>query len=125
MVLSGFAVLAVLLAATGIYGVMSYSVAQRSREIGIRMALGAGRRDVVRLVLRQGVVMIAAGVALGVTAALLLTRVLRSLLFGVSTTDPAVFGAIVVLLSVTAWIATYLPARRATRVDPLVALRDE
>jgi ABC-type antimicrobial peptide transport system permease subunit len=124
-VLGGFAVLAVLLAAIGIYGVMSYSVTQRTRELGIRIALGAGRREVLGLVLRQGLAMVAVGIALGVTGALMLTRVMSTLLFGVSTTDPAVFSAIVVVLSATASIATYMPARRATRVDPLVALRDE
>ena len=124
-VLGAFAALAILLAAIGIYGVMSYSVTQRTREIGIRMALGAGRREVMSLVLRQGFTMITLGVALGLVGAVLMTRVLRTLLFGVSTTDPAVFVAIVVLLSATASIASYMPARRATRVDPLVALRDE
>jgi putative ABC transport system permease protein len=124
-VLGAFAALAILLAAIGIYGVMSYAVTQRTREIGIRMALGAGRREVLNLVLRQGFTMITLGLALGLAGAMLMTRVLRTLLFGVSTTDPSVFAAIVVLLSATAWIATYLPARRATRVDPLVALRDE
>jgi putative ABC transport system permease protein len=124
-VLGAFAALAILLAAIGIYGVMSYAVTQRTREIGIRMALGAGRREVLNLVLRQGITMIALGVALGLAGAMLMTRVLRTLLFGVSTTDPSVFAAIVVLLSATAWVATYVPALRATRVDPLVALRDE
>jgi putative ABC transport system permease protein len=124
-VLGAFAALAILLAAVGIYGVMSYSVTQRTREIGIRMALGAGRRAVLGLVLRQGFTMVTLGLVAGLAGALLLTRVLRTLLFGVSTTDPAVFAAIVALLSTTASIAAYVPARRATRVDPLVALRDE
>jgi putative ABC transport system permease protein len=124
-VLGAFAALAILLAAVGIYGVMSYSVTQRTREIGIRMALGAGRRDVLGLVLGQGFAMVTLGLVAGLAGALLLTRVLRTLLFSVSTTDPAVFIAIVALLSTTACIAAYVPARRATRVDPLVALRDE
>jgi predicted permease len=124
-VLGAFAALAILLAAVGIYGVMSYSVTQRTREIGIRMALGAGRRDVLGLVLGQGFAMVTLGLVAGLAGALLLTRVLRTLLFSVSTTDPAVFIAIVALLSTTACIAAYVPARRATRVDPLVALRNE
>ena len=124
-VLGAFAALAILLASIGIYGVMSYAVTQRTREIGIRMALGAGRREVLRLVLGQGLMMVTLGVVLGVTGALMLTRVLRTLLFGVSTTDPGVFTAIVALLSLTACVATYVPASRATRVDPLVALRNE
>ena len=123
-VLGTFAALAILLAAVGIYGVMSYSVTQRTREIGIRMALGAGRREVLGLVLGQGLTMVTLGLVAGLAGALLMTRVLRTLLFEVSTTDPAVFAAIVALLSATACIAAYVPARRATSVDPLVALRD-
>jgi predicted permease len=124
-VLGAFAAMAVLLAAVGIYGVISYSVTQRSREIGIRLALGAASRDVTGLVLRQGLAMVAAGIALGLTGALLMTRVLRTLLFGVTPTDPFVFTAIVMLLSATAWLAAYVPARRAARLDPLVTLRGE
>ncbi|MCA1586163.1 MAG: ABC transporter permease [Acidobacteria bacterium] len=124
-VLAAFAAMAALLAAMGIYGVMSFAVTQRQREIGIRLALGAARREVVALLLRQGFAMVAVGVALGLIAALLLTRVLRTLLFGVSTTDPAVFFSIVVVLSLSAWLATYLPARRAARLEPLVTLRNE
>jgi putative ABC transport system permease protein len=124
-VLGAFAAMAVLLEAVGIYGVMSYSVTQRSREIGIRLALGAARRDVTGLLLRQGLTMVAAGIALGLAGALLMTRVLRTLLFGVTPTDPFVFTAIVVLLSATACLATYVPARRAARLDPLVTLRSE
>jgi putative ABC transport system permease protein len=105
--------------------VMSYAVTQRTREIGIRMALGADGHDVMGLVLRQAVTMVMLGLSVGVIAALLMTRVLRTLLFAVSPTDPAVFAGIIVLLAATAWLATYVPARRATRVDPLVALRDE
>ncbi len=114
-VLGGFAAIAILLAAIGIYGVMSYAVTQREREIGIRLAL----------VLRQGLTMVALGVFLGLAGALLMTRVLRTLLFGVSTTDPSVFVMIVLILSMSAWLATYLPARRAARLDPLVTLRSE
>ena len=124
-VLGLFAAMAALLAAIGIYGVMSYFVTQRSREIGVRLALGAGRRDVVGLVLRQGLAMVAVGVGVGFAGALLLTRSLHSLLFNVSPTDPLVFAGIVLLLTLTSWIATYIPARRAAKLDPLVALRAE
>ena len=120
-----FAALAVLLAAIGIYGVMAVAAVQRTKEIGIRMALGAVRRDVLTLVVRQGFALAAAGLVIGVAGALALTRVLRSLLFSVSATDPAVFGAIVALLAVIALVACYLPARRAARVDPMVTLRHE
>jgi predicted permease len=124
-VLGLFAAMAALLAAIGIYGVMSYAVTQRAREIGVRLALGAARRDVVALVLRQGLAMVAVGVALGFIVALLLTRILRTLLFNVSPTDPLVFAGIVLLLALTSWIATYVPARRAAGLDPLVTLRNE
>ena len=124
-VLGLFAAMAALLAAIGLYGVMSYFVNQRSREIGVRLALGAARGDVVGLVLRQGLRMVVLGVALGFVGALLLTRVLRSLLFTVSPTDPIVFAGIVLLLLLTSWIATYIPARRAASLDPLAALRAE
>jgi len=124
-VLGVFAVMAALLAAVGIYGVMSYSVTQRSREIGIRLALGAARRDVMALVLRQAFAMVAVGVVLGLGGALAITRVLRTLLFNVTPTDPTVFAMIVFGLSITAWVATYLPARRAARLDPHATLRSE
>jgi putative ABC transport system permease protein len=124
-VLGLFAGMAVLIAVVGIYGVMSYTVAQRSREIGIRLALGAARRDVVAVVMRQGMGMVAAGMAVGLAASLSITWVLRSLLFGVSPTDPLVFTAIAVLLGLTAALAIYVPARRAARLDPLQMLRSE
>lgn len=124
-VLGSFAAMAILIAVVGIYGVMSYTVAQRSREIGIRLALGAARRDVVTVVMRQGMTMVAAGVVAGLAGALAITRVMRSLLFGVSPTDPLVFTAIVVLLAATAAAATYVPARRASRLDPLTMLRTD
>jgi putative ABC transport system permease protein len=124
-VLTVFAVMAVLLAAIGIYGVMSYWVTQRQREIGIRMALGAERQQVVRFVLRQSSAMVAIGLALGVAGAFMATRVLRSLLFEVTPTDPTVFALVALILGASGSVAAYLPARRATRVDPVVTLRYE
>jgi putative ABC transport system permease protein len=120
-----FAAVALALASVGIYGVMAYSVAERKREIGIRVALGAQRRDVLKFVVAQGMTLTLIGIGIGLAAALALTKLMRSLLFEVSATDPLTFVAIAVLLSVVALAACYLPARRATKVDPMVALRCE
>lgn len=125
ILLGGLAGVAVFLAALGIYGVMAHSVARRTHEIGVRMAVGASAPDVLRLVLREGGRLAALGGALGVVSALALTRLLESLLFGVSPTDPASFAAVVVLLLSCALVGCWLPARRAARVDPVIALRYE
>jgi predicted permease len=125
LLLGIFAGLAVCLAMVGVYGVMAYAVGQRSNEIGLRMALGASQGDVLGLVLRQGLVYVALGLALGLAGAFAATRLLRSLLFEVKPTDPATYAAVAGLLAVVALAASYLPARRATRVDPVTALRQE
>jgi putative ABC transport system permease protein len=125
LLLGAFATLALLLAVVGVAGVISYTVGRRTHEIGVRVALGATRADVLSLVLRQGMVPTAVGLALGATGALALTRVLANLLFAVSTTDVTVFAGSSALLAFAAFGATYLPARRATAVDPMIALRAE
>ncbi len=120
-----FAAIALLLAAVGIYGVMSFSVRQRSREIGIRMALGAGRDAVVRSVLREALEMTSAGIAVGCLATLLATPLFAGLLFRVPPRDVVAFGFGVAVLALAAFLASYLPARQATRIDPVTALRSE
>ncbi len=121
--LGSFAGVAVLLALIGIYGVIAYSVAQRTQEVGIRRALGAQRGDILRLVVGQGLALALAGVTLGIGGALALTRVLKDLLFHVSATDPATFAGIAVLFILVALAASYFPAQRAARIDPMSALR--
>jgi predicted permease len=118
-----FGAIATALAVLGIYGVMAYSVSQRTREIGIRMAIGARQIDVSRMVMRRGLVLTSAGVLVGIAASLGVTRLVRSQLFGVQPSDPATMASVIVVMTVVAAAAAYLPARRAARVDPIVALR--
>ncbi len=125
LLLAVFAGLAVALSAIGIYGVISYVVTQRGHEIGVRMALGAQSSDVVKLVLRSGMILAVMGVLLGLAGAFALTRVMTSLLFGVTPTDAFTFASVSALLLLIALVACYLPARRATKLDPLAALRYE
>jgi len=125
LLLSIFAVTALVLGSVGVYGVMSYMVAERTREIGIRLALGAGPRRVVNLVLRRCLVLTVTGISIGVAAALALTRVMSGLLYDISPTDAATFVAAGLILGVVAVAAAVVPARRATRVDPISALRCE
>lgn len=123
--MGGYAALALLLAAVGIYGVMSYNVTQRTHEFGVRLALGAAPGDVLRMVLSRGLLLTGIGLVMGIAGALALGRVVQSLLFNTSASDPVTLAAVAVLLALVALLASYLPARRATRVDPLVALRYE
>jgi ABC-type antimicrobial peptide transport system permease subunit len=125
MLLTIFACIALVLAAIGIYGVMSYMVAQRTREIGIRMALGAHPANVRALVLRRGLVLTAVGISIGAAAALATTRILATMLYQVKADDPLTFALMASILGVVALLATYIPVRRATRVDPMTALRAE
>ncbi len=114
-----------MLAVIGLYGVLSYNITQRTKEIGIRMALGAESGEVVRLVLKQGVGLVLAGIAVGLVGALAFTRVMRSMLFGISPSDPLTLAGISCVLGIVALLASWLPARRAAKVDPMVALRHE
>jgi putative ABC transport system permease protein len=123
VLLGAFAGLALLLASIGLYGVLSYAVTQRSREIGLRMALGASSGSVMRMVVARGLSLTGAGLALGLALAWALTRTLQNLLYGVAAADPATFGAVAGVLGVIALVACYLPARRASRLDPIAVLR--
>lgn len=125
LLVGGFAVLAVVLATLGIYGVVAYSASRRNRELGVRIALGASKSDVFRLLLGQGLALTAAGIGCGLVAALAASRILSTMVYGVTTTDPLTFALVALLLASVALTAAYVPARRATRVDPLVALRDD
>ena len=120
-----FSAVALVLAAVGLYGIIAYTVARRTHEIGIRMALGAGRKEILGLVMRRAVLLTAAGIAIGLVTAFAVTRMIESLLFEIDPHDPLTFAGIAALLAVIALVASYLPAFRATRVDPVVALRYE
>ena len=123
--LASFAISALILASIGIYGLLSFTISQRSREIGIRLALGARSNDILRMVVQEGMVFVISGIGLGIAGSLLLTRFLQDLLFHVSATDPIVFALVSVVLSVVALCACYIPAKRASKVDPMIALRYE
>jgi len=125
ILLTAFAVAAVMLTALGLYGVIAHGVVQRTREIGIRAALGANASSLLRLVLWQGLTMVGVGLAIGVAGAIAVHRVLRTFLYGVGSADPATLAAVVFVMAIVAIVACYLPARRATTVDPLIALKTE
>jgi ABC-type antimicrobial peptide transport system permease subunit len=123
LLLAIFAALALVLAAVGIYGVMSYTVVQQTREIGIRIALGAKRGDVLKMTVKQAIKLVGLGLAIGLPSAFILTRVMSTLLFGISATDPITFLGISLVVLAVALLASYIPALRATKVDPMIALR--
>jgi len=125
VLLATFAFIALVIAAVGIYGIMAHSVAQRTQEIGLRMALGAQVRDVLQMVLRSGMMLALIGIGIGLVGAFFLTRLMRTLLFGVTPTDALTFASVAVILFVVALLACYIPATRAAKVDPLIALRYE
>jgi ABC-type antimicrobial peptide transport system permease subunit len=125
MLIGAFSVVALILASLGIYGVISYSVSQRTREIGIRMALGASRNQVLAMVLGNGAKLAVIGIIIGAIGGFFLTQTIKSILFGVSPSDPLTFAGISVILSCVALLASYIPARRAMKVDPITALRYE